>query len=138
MVSFMISRVLIFVALVIYWQFSFGSISEFEKGEVIGGVGFSAITLDRYYAVCFSNGYNSQNNLKGVDRMSKMKFGITFSEMAKKLMLTTGRDYFQEASDLVEDVKAKLGGCKSEKMKKWLYLFRLEHDKALKKFHDFK
>jgi hypothetical protein len=106
-----------------------------DQAELLGALGFGALTLDAYYELTVSGGLRTDNHLKGIDKLAKEKWGVTFSELAKKEEAKTGRNYREEAHTLVRTVIQKFGGADTPGVKKWASLFRDIHDSNLKKFH---
>lgn len=110
-------------------------LEDYEKGELAGGLGFGAMTMDAYYEICYSNGTRTDNHLNGINKLLKDKWNLTYSEIAAEQEKLTGRNYRQEAHTLVEAVVKKVGSCKSEGMKQWFMKFQEIHENNLRKFN---
>ena len=126
-----ISFLLILLPLVSYSE----ELTNYEKGELLGSLGFAAMTIDAYYEICYSNGVRNDNNLNGIDKLAKDKWGFAFSEMMIKNDERTGRDSRQEAHKLIHYVIKQTGGCNSPGMEKWFKKMQLIHEQNLDKFH---
>lgn len=112
-----------------------GAINSYDQGELAGSLGFGAMTVDAYYEQCFSKGHRTDNNLKGIDKLLKEKWGISFSEKMQEEGPKSGRNYRDEAHKLVSFAIQKSGGCDSDGMKRWFRAFQDIHETNLKKFH---
>jgi len=110
-------------------------LTDYEKGELAGSLGFGAMTIDAYYEICYSKGLRTDNNLNGINNLLKEKWNFTYSELATMQGKKTGRDYRQEAHTLVNTTIKKTDGCETTLMKKWLKDFRKIHENNLNKFH---
>lgn len=111
------------------------SLKTYEKGQLAGSLGFGAMTMDAYYEICTSQGTRLDNYLNGINKLLKMKWGFTFSEIAKKQEELTGRDFRQEAHKLVNTMKQKFGGCNTSGMNQWFRTIQDLYKKKLNKFH---
>jgi hypothetical protein len=114
------------------------AMDEYEKGQLIGNLGFGAMLLDAYYEICLANGYRTDNYLNGVNKLISKKIGVSFSEMAKEQEKQTGRNFRQEAHTMIKNAASELEGCKSVKMNNWLKLMEDEYHKNLSTFHKIK
>ncbi len=111
------------------------SLTDYEKGELAGSLGFGAMTLDAYYEICYAQGFQADNNLNGINKILKQKWGISYSEIAKDQENKTGRNYREEARTLVNTASKETGGCGSAGMKAWFDDFSKMHEVNLEKFH---
>lgn len=111
------------------------TLNSYEKGELAGGLGFGAMTLDAYYEICYSNGVRTDNNLNGINKLIKMKWDIEYLEIVARQKKHTGRNYRQEAHNLVNTAVKKTGGCNTPEMKRWFKEFQNTHENSLSKFH---
>ena len=111
------------------------SASSSEKGRLTGSLGFGAMTIDRYYEMCYSNGTRTNVNLNGINKLIKDKWGFTYTETADRQQKLTGRNYRNEADVLVRAMIEKYGGCNTAGMDKWVNYFRDLHESNLKEFH---
>lgn len=110
-------------------------LKPYEKGQLVGELGFGAMTIDAYYEICYSKGTRTDNHLKGINKLLKEKWGVTYSEIATKQEKQTGRNYRQEAHNLVNTVVKKTGGCNSVGMEQWFRKLEDIHENNLNKFH---
>lgn len=111
------------------------SMESYEKGQLAGSLGFGAMTIDAYYEICYARGLRTDNNLAGINNLLKNKWGFTFSEIAEEQERHTGRNYRQEAHDLVRTALTRTGGCEATGMDKWFREFQDLHENNLAKFH---
>ncbi len=109
-------------------------LEPYEKGQLAGSLGFSAMTIDAYYEICYSS-VRTDNNLKGINKLLKKKWGFTYSELATNQEKRTGRNYRQEAHTLVNTAIKKAGKCDTTGMNKWFKAFQAMHEDNLNKFH---
>lgn len=123
--------VLIFVAATAYPA----EIEPYEKGQLAGSLGFGAMTIDPYYEICYARGVRTDNHLAGINNLLKNKWGFTFSEMAEAQEKDTGRDYRQEAHNLVRSALTRTSGCGTVGMEQWFREFQGLHENNLTKFH---
>lgn len=110
-------------------------LTDYEKGQLAGSLGFGAMTIDAYYEICYSKGLRTDNHLKGIDKLLKTKWHFTYTELAASQGKRSGRDYRQEAHTLVNTAVTKTGGCETIGMKKWFKDFEKIHENNLNKFH---
>lgn len=111
------------------------SIEPYEKGQLAGSLGFGAMTIDAYYEICYARGVRTDNNLTGVNNLLKNKWGFTFSEIAEDQERDSGRNYRQEAHNLVKTASERTGGCGTAGMEQWFREFQALHESNLTKFH---
>mgnify|MGYP000748219041 CR=1 FL=1 len=109
-----------------------------KYGKLGGKLGFMAMTTDAYYEICFSKGVRTDNHLRGIDKLMKKKWGISFSEVKLYLEERSGRDFREEAHSLVHSIIKKTKGCNTRGMKKWVNRILSMHGKNLDKFHALK
>lgn len=112
------------------------TLQPYEKGQLAGSLGFGAMTLDAYYEICFSKGMRTDNHLNGIDKLLKEKWGFSYTEIAIEEGKKEGRDYREEAHQLVNTARRKTGGCSTTGMEKWYREFQNLHEMNLIKFHD--
>ena len=110
-------------------------LSQYQKGQLAGSLGFGAMALDAYYEICWSDGARTDNYLNGIDKIMSDKWGVTFTEIAKEQEARSGRDHRNEAHTLVRTTVEKFGSCDSDKMNNWFKLLQDNHENNLTKFH---
>jgi hypothetical protein len=106
-----------------------------EDGELLGSLGFGAMTIDAYYELTLAKGFRTDNHLKGIDKLTMEKWGVTFSEIAKQSESRSGRNFREEAHAMVKAALQRFGGADTPGMKKWFSLFEELHNSNLEKFH---
>ena len=109
-----------------------------KYGKLGGKLGFMAMATDAYYEICFSKGMRTDNHLRGIDKLMKKKWRISFSEVKLYLEERSGRDFREEAHTLVNSIIKKTKGCNSPGMNKWFDTISKIHSKNLDKFHALK
>jgi len=113
-------RAFVFILVILFFpviSYS-GQLKPYEKGQLAGSLGFGAITIDAYYEICYSKGIRTDNNLNGINKLLKEKWGFTYSEIAAEQEKQTGQDFRQEAHKLLNTVIKKTVGCNSVGMEK--------------------
>jgi hypothetical protein len=110
-------------------------LTEYDKGMLIGELGFCAMTIDAYYEICYSNGVRTDTNLNGIDKLTKQKWDRSFSAFMKQQDKRTGQNTRNEAHKLINYVIKKTGGCNSTGMEKWFRGLQVKQDKNLNSFH---
>ncbi len=110
-------------------------LEPYEKGQLAGALGFGAMTIDAYYEICFAKGKRVDNHLKGIDKLLKNKWGFTSTEIAKEQEEWTGRNFRQEAHNLVNTVLKSTGGCNTDEMQQWYRKVQDIHEDNLSRFH---
>ncbi len=108
--------------------------TEGEKGELVGQLGFGAMTIDAYYEICYSRGHRTDNNLSGIERLVSAKWGVSYLEFSRHSEMMSGRNYRNEAHKLVHHAIQKNGGCATVGMQKWFEWFQRIHEANLTKF----
>lgn len=111
-----------------------GQIIE-DEGELMGSLGFLAMTLDAYYDICFSGGVRTDNYLNGINNLIYDRYGFTFTDLTIHAKKKMGRDYRIEAHRLVRYKIKENGGCNTKGIKQWLSLMEITYDQKLDKFH---
>jgi len=106
-----------------------------EQGELLGQLGFGALTIDAYYEICVAAGHRTDNHLNGINKLAEQRWGVSYSEVAKQTETETGRNFRDEAHKMIHTMVAKFGGRDTPAMKKWLEAFQTIHETNLKKFH---
>ncbi len=115
---------------------SSGQLTSYEKGQLAGSLGFGAMAIDAYYEICYSSGVRTDNNFDGINKLLKEKWGISNSKIMAEQEERTGRNYRQEAHNLVNTVIKQTGGCNSVGMEIWFRQVLQEmHENNLDKFH---
>ncbi|MCL6272235.1 hypothetical protein M3P05_20140 [Sansalvadorimonas sp. 2012CJ34-2] len=110
-------------------------ISKEDVNKAIGSAAFSAMTLDTFNSKCYSNGYTTNNYLNGVKKIAKSRWSIDYISMASKIENLHGRNFEQEAQNLVNHALKKFSGCNTEKMKVWLDQAHEIHDQNMRALH---
>jgi hypothetical protein len=59
-------------------------LSVSEQAELLGALGFGAMTIDAYYEMTLFHGYRTDDHLNGINKLAKEKWGVTFSELAQQ------------------------------------------------------
>jgi hypothetical protein len=108
------------------------------EGELLGALGFGAMTIDAYYDLTLAKGIRTDNHLKGIDNLAMKKWGVTYSEIAKYSESRSGRNFREEAHAMVKAALQRFGGADTPGMKKWFALFEELHNSNLEKFHSLK
>ena len=103
--------------------------------KLAGNIGWNALAIDAYYEICFQKGMRLDNHLRGIDKMFKKKWGMSFSKMMLKTEERSGRDFREEAHDMIYKAIKKFNGCNNSGMKKWFDTVSKTHGKNLDKFH---
>jgi hypothetical protein len=114
------------------------TLSEHEKGELLGMLGYGALVLDAYYEICLAKGVRTDNHLNGIDKLAKKKWGTTYTAVSKQSEEESGRNYRQEAHTQIKTVAKNKGGCETAEMKRWVGFLRSKHTKNLERFHSSK
>ena len=109
-----------------------------KHAKLIGKLGYGVLQTDAYYEICHSKGIRTDNYLRGLDKLLKNKWGITFSKMSKKYEERSGRDFREEAHNMIYRAIKKFNGCNTSGMKKWFDTVSKLHSKNLDKFHAIK
>ena len=109
-----------------------------KHGELAGKLGYGAMATDAYYEICFSKGVRTDNHLRGIDKLMKKKWGMSFSKMSLKMEERSGRDIREEAHTMIHHMIKKYNGCNTRGMKKWFNTVSKMHGKNLDKFHALK
>jgi len=108
---------------------------EYEKGELAGKLGFGAMTIDAYYEICVSNGFRTDNRLNGIAALLDAKWNLDLMLLFEEERDFSGRNFRQEAHNLVNSVAQRTGGCDTFEMKIWLSEFVELHEGDLLTFH---
>ena len=111
------------------------TLSDLEKGELIGKLGFNAMVIDAYYEVYLANGTRVDNYLNGLNKLVQKKWGISYSDMATSIENETGRDIRDEAHRLLKTMVKRTGGHDSKGMKLWLNWVAKNYKARLDEFH---
>ena len=109
-----------------------------QEAELAGKLGYGAMTTDAYYEICYSKGVRTDNHLRGIDKLMKKKWGISWSKAKLVLEERSGRDFREETHTMIHQVIKKYKGCNTRGMKKWFKIFSKMHGKNLNKFHALK
>jgi hypothetical protein len=109
-----------------------------QEAELGGQLGYTAMAIDAYYEICHSKGVRSDNHLRGIDKLMKKKWGMSFSKMKLNIEERSGRDIREEAHTQIHWAIKKFNGCNTGGMKKWFNKVSKMHGKNLDKFHAFK
>jgi hypothetical protein len=129
-------RLIFFSALILAAGATYpASIDPYEKGQLAGSLGFGAMTIDAYYEICYARGVRTDNNLAGINTLLKNKWGFTFSELAEEQERNSGRNYREEAHNLVRTALTRAGGCGTTGMEQWFREFQGLHENNLARFH---
>ena len=107
----------------------------YEKGQLVGSLAFGAMTLDAFYEICYANGNRTDNNLHGIKKLVKEKWGIDYAAVQMEQEKRIGRNYKKEAHKLIEVMIQKYGGCNTHGMDEWVRNTQAIHEKNLNKFH---
>jgi hypothetical protein len=109
-----------------------------QEAELAGKLGYTAMATDAYYEICHYKGVRTDNHLRGIDKLMKKKWGMSFSKMSLKMEERSGRDIREEAHTMIHHMIKKYNGCNTRGMKKWFKIFSKMHGKNLDKFHALK
>ena len=50
-----------------------------QEAKLAGKLGYGAMQIDAYYEICHSKGMRTDNHLRGLDKLMKKKWGMSFS-----------------------------------------------------------
>jgi hypothetical protein len=112
-----------------------GQITSYERGQLAGSLGFGAMVIDAFYETCYANGMRTDNNLNGINKLLKEKWSIGYLEIIAEQEKKTGRNFRQEAHDIVNTAIEKSGGCESPGMEQWFRYIEKMHEDNLNIFH---
>jgi hypothetical protein len=96
------------------------------------------MAIDAYYEICHSKGVRTDNHLRGIDKLMKKKWGISWSKAKFVLEERSGRDFREESHTMIHHMIKKYKGCNTRGMKKWFNTVSKMHGKNLDKFHALK
>ena len=109
-----------------------------QEAELAGKLGYTAMATDAYYEICHSKGVRTDNHLRGIDKLMKKKWGISWSKAKFVLEERSGRDFREESHTMIHHMIKKYKGCNTRGMKKWFNTVSKMHGKNLDKFHALK